>query len=1025
MDINSKKSKKNFEVNEVMNVVTLRFFDKNIQSHYQKNQERQLVINRKVLKGGLFLIGLGFLIDNILVDKSLFKGIQIASILIVASICLFIFEKFILRYFSLIITMISITIVIIDLSQSDNLDSVDLIQNNLWVVYNKGIILMTHIIVAFSCVPEWYYRTAMLASSTQFVFIGQFIIKCYSNNIQIQVIFFIAVASFYFEEKRAKKMYYRKQMKKKELESWKLMLDQIVPVSVFVVNKEQSLINQNSNTTTQPLSNTNIIPQNINLDQAIMQTKMCIEFINKTCLKTFDIQSKEEFQQKLRKILVKKRYTQKPHLNLKDIKSETPSNQNQLIVSPLFKRSPNSQTSFYRQDLSLRTFNYRKNLNDLETYSKNLFKIIEQLRNPKIKLQLPIQQNSMKINLQADSISSKSNNNTIQIHNIHHANNSHNYQLDMTNTNENQVNQNPQLKQHQYLNCKYITYSNPVQNGSNHQKERKIQYYDIRLIEGAWNGKDSIIGVITDVSEQVMAERKQEMMSYKNSVMNTITHDLKTPLNGIQLILGSSLEGDKSQKKELKESIKNALVQGHLLESRINDLLDYSKLVHAVDDSSDVKVTIDRFDINESIMFCLSLYKQSANKKGINLFFNDTNLILQPSDFKIPVLISHNDKQRFQQILINLVGNALKFTFEGSIKVQTEIQSPNELQISVVDTGIGMPQSLKINLQDKSQNFQFETRQSEKKNMRHGIGLGLDVSKRLIRLITKEDSLSVNSEQNIGTTITFKMLLNYENPASQQLINTNNEQNNQSSIISSAYVLTEKSTSLKSNYHLVPMFNPKFIDKTQQNTILKIMIVDDTSFNIIALQKFVEIILQGKCIIDVAYNGLQAINIYKKRLQEQRKKHPFQQIVFGESELHNKCDVSEFENSYLSDNIINDINCSSEVNSQNICERFKKMSSSAKKENFNLKSPYDIIFMDINMPIMDGYQAITTIRNLERNCGMDYPAFIAVVTAFGEECDRQDSLNIGANYHITKPLKQEQLKLILDSCKNQQIQYQI
>ncbi|EAR94432.2 response regulator receiver domain protein (macronuclear) [Tetrahymena thermophila SB210] len=1023
-DVSNKKIKKNFEVNEVMNVFTLRFFDKNIQSHYQKNQERQLIINRKVLKGGLFLIGLGFFIDNILIDQNIIKSIQISSILIVASICLFVFERFILRYFSLIITIICITITIIDLSQNDNIKDIDLIYEHLWVVYNKGIILMTHVIVALSCVPEWYYRTAILASSTQFIFIGQFIINYYNNCIQIQVIFFIAVASFYFEEKRAKKMYYRKQMKKKELESWKLMLDQIVPVSVFVVNKESSQINQNSNTTTQPISQTNIIPQNINLDQVIMQSKMNIEFINKTCLKTFDIQSKEEFQQKLRKILVKKRYTQKHHINLKDIKIETPSNQNQLIVSPLFKRSPNSQNSLYRQDISLRTFNYRKNIQDLETYSKNLFKIIEQLRNPKQKLQLPVQQNSMKINLQADSISSKSNNNTFQIQNIHHANNSNNYQLDMTNTYDNQINQNPHLKQHQYLNCKYITYINSIQNGSNKQKERKIQYYDIRLIEAAWNGKDSIIGVITDVSEQVMAERKQEMMSYKNSVMNTITHDLKTPLNGIQLILGSSLEGNKTQKKELKESIKNALVQGHLLESRINDLLDYSKLVHAVEDSSDVKVNIDSFDINESILFCLSLYKQSACKKGINIFFNDINLILQPPGTKFPVLISHNDKQRFQQILINLVGNALKFTFQGYIKLQTEVQSPNELQISVVDTGIGMPQSLKINLQDKSQNFQFETRQPEKKNMRHGIGLGLDVSKRLIRLITKEDSLSVNSEQNLGTTITFKMLLNYENPVSKQILNTNNEQNNQSSIISSVQISTEKSASLNSNYHLVPMFNTKFIDKTQQNTTLKIMIVDDTSFNIIALQNYIQKILQGKCIIDVAYNGLQAINIYKKRLQEQRKKHPFQQIVFQESELHNKCDVSEFENSYLSDNIVNDINCSSEMNSQ-ICERYKKMSSLGRKENFNLKSPYDTIFMDINMPIMDGYQAITTIRNLEKSCGMEYPSFIAVVTAFGEECDRQDSINIGANYHITKPLKQEQLKLILDCCKNQQIQNQL
>lgn len=69
---------------------------------------------------------------------------------------------------------------------------------------------MTHIIVAFTCVPEWYLKALILASSTQYIFIAQFVINYYDNYIQLEVIFIIAVASFYLQEKREKKMYYMK-----------------------------------------------------------------------------------------------------------------------------------------------------------------------------------------------------------------------------------------------------------------------------------------------------------------------------------------------------------------------------------------------------------------------------------------------------------------------------------------------------------------------------------------------------------------------------------------------------------------------------------------------------------------------------------------------------------------------------------------------------------------------------------------------------------------------------------------------
>ncbi len=241
-----------------------------------------------------------------------------------------------------------------------------------------------------------------------------------------------------------------------------------------------------------------------------------------------------------------------------------------------------------------------------------------------------------------------------------------------------------------------------------------------------------------DLKEAVKKAESADRL--KSAFLATMSHELRTPLNsiiGFTGILLQKLVGPLSeeQEKQLK------MVQGsarHLLEL-INDVLDISKI-----EADQIVLVMEEFDLCTSIQSSVEKVKHPAEKKGLMLVTD-----LQPGS--VPVT---SDRRRVEQILINLLNNAVKFTETGSVTIQSRV-TDGQVKVSVTDTGIGIrEEDLQTLFKPFRQVDTGITRQYE------GTGLGLSICKRLVDLLG--GTISVSSDPGKGSTFAFDLPLSRE-----------------------------------------------------------------------------------------------------------------------------------------------------------------------------------------------------------------------------------------------------------------------
>ncbi|MEA3285872.1 MAG: ATP-binding protein [Candidatus Marinimicrobia bacterium] len=250
--------------------------------------------------------------------------------------------------------------------------------------------------------------------------------------------------------------------------------------------------------------------------------------------------------------------------------------------------------------------------------------------------------------------------------------------------------------------------------------------------------------------EDLVAERTMELETaktkaeesdhLKSAFLASMSHELRTPLNsiiGFTGILLQKLAGPLTdeQKKQL------SMVKGsasHLLDL-INDVLDISKI-----ESGRLQVYGEAFKIDLLVIMTASALRPFAEKKGLTLEYTIAN--------DIPEL--HSDKRRLEQVLINLINNAIKFTDEGSIKIVCSRHGEN-LSIAVIDTGLGIKEADQVHI------FQsFRQVDTGLDRVREGSGLGLAICKRLTALLG--GTISVESQPGVGSTFTVILPFNLE-----------------------------------------------------------------------------------------------------------------------------------------------------------------------------------------------------------------------------------------------------------------------
>ena len=216
-----------------------------------------------------------------------------------------------------------------------------------------------------------------------------------------------------------------------------------------------------------------------------------------------------------------------------------------------------------------------------------------------------------------------------------------------------------------------------------------------------------------------IATLENENIIFRNNVLASFSHELRTPLNANLAFLEQSLSSTQVPKKIKKEFLVPAMVSSRLLLSLVDDILDYSQFIMD-------KLEIKKYNANikHTIERCVKLFKEKANAKGIDLVVD----ICKDAPTKL-----FTDHQRISQILVNLLGNAIKFANSGMIKVAFQKQELSAFNLSVTDTGIGLSEEdvtrLRANLAKSELKAKLNSSSS-------GIGVGLFISNALAKALS-------------------------------------------------------------------------------------------------------------------------------------------------------------------------------------------------------------------------------------------------------------------------------------------------
>jgi CheY-like chemotaxis protein len=373
-------------------------------------------------------------------------------------------------------------------------------------------------------------------------------------------------------------------------------------------------------------------------------------------------------------------------------------------------------------------------------------------------------------------------------------------------------------------------------------------------------------------------ESAREANQAKTQFLSNMSHDIRTPMNAVVGFTSlAKLNIDNKEKMfEYLGKIENA---SDLLLRILNDILDITKI-----ESGEITLTEDEIDIQKEVEAIDEIFSKLAEEHGVEL----THDVSKVQDFRI-----YGDRLRLNQILMNIISNAIKYTEKGGYVRYSIAQSDsdregcNRYTITVRDNGIGMSKEF---LAHAFEIFTREKNSTMSKVM--GTGLGMAIIKRLVDVM--DGKIKIESEQGVGTTVVVDL-------------------------------------DLKRRDTLDDTTSGDALEKEADDTILegkKILVVDDQAVNRVIVK---EMLSRYGVIVDEAEDGNDAI---------------------------------------------------------------RKIESADDR--------YDIILMDVQMPVMNGYEATKRIREMEDLSKASSPIFAMTADAFAD--DKVKAQESGMNEHIAKPI---------------------
>ncbi len=376
--------------------------------------------------------------------------------------------------------------------------------------------------------------------------------------------------------------------------------------------------------------------------------------------------------------------------------------------------------------------------------------------------------------------------------------------------------------------------------------------------------------------------KEQEIQKHKDIFLANMSHDIRTPLNGIMGFTEILKNTDLTQ--EQRKYINLISISSEILTNVINDILDFSKIAEG-------KLELDKrpTDLKKELVRLLSIFEPKIKEKNLEYIID--------IDPDLPDCII-SDQYRIKQVIMNLVGNSIKFTKKGSIEFSATLLSKNKnkatIKYSVKDTGIGIAKDKQelifqaFSQEDKSTSTEFG-----------GTGLGISIASGLVKLAGGK--LKLNSTPGSGTEFYFILEVKI-----------------------CEKVLAANISDIDTNIYKFNKAN--------------ILVAEDNLIN----QELIKNILINKNIkTTIANNGQEVIDIYK-----------------------------------------------------------------------NGSNEYDMIFMDIRMPLVGGLEALKQIRNYEKKNNMKNIPIVAL-TANSIKGDKEKYIELGMNDYLSKPIDTKKLNKVL------------
>lgn len=505
----------------------------------------------------------------------------------------------------------------------------------------------------------------------------------------------------------------------------------------------------------------------------------------------------------------------------------------------------------------------------------------------------------------------------------------------------------------------------------------------------------------------------------KSAFLANISHELRTPLNSIDGFINLMLRRGQLSDENLLyvQTIRKS--SAHLL-ALINDVLDFSKI-----DAGKLELEVAPFDLEEAIFDVMDMLSPLACEKHIDMAIS--------FDSDLPYMVQ-GDALRFKQILTNLVSNAIKFTPEGDIIVRARLEQNNYSDVtahfSIQDSGIGLSGAARKNLFSSfSQGDTSVTRQYG------GTGLGLAISKQLVHLMQGQIGFEDNQERNPtekGATFWFtanfaiheesnieppqlseqRVLSFISHPAAAHILKQYLEEYD---------VIHQETASLLDLFSRIQSFNQQYpqgwliVDYSQDTEALLKELRNRYHGNL-AIYGY-QMLLEPKLLQE--YDAVVLSQPVSRRhlLQLLQHDQSTPQIEsFNGKGLHVLAVDDHLPNLIVLEALLNELNVkvTTALSGQIALNRIQECLDQD-------KPLFDLIFMDIQMPVMSGLETTQAIRAIKSTREHAEPLPIIALTAHAMADEKEKLLNSGLNDYVTKPIQLNQLIQILSTWTKPQI----